>query len=736
MGVLRVALPLPVEPMSYMPPHVEKRGDLAREGRDALGCRVVVPWRGELRVGVVVGSEEGQHKSFALREAIAYLDAGPWLSKTVIEYLTMASRDSFCTMGTLLNDLVPFLEPPLLHRVRLLPEADPAVLPRGLETLALDWQEASGLDLKLLDFLREAGVLQEEVALRRSVREALMVLREPSEKLSEKARSAWYALRDLRQVESMAALARAAGVGTGVVKGLVEKGYIGFVEVDPVSEAVVARKHEPLELPTIPLRLQGGRLLERIRALAALVQTEPALVLFPEVSLLKKFIPFFPGAIVFHGDMKAEERRKVWEQLGGGAEDKEIGRVSVFCTYQGLLLPVEVRRMVVVEEAAEAYKLPAGSRAFLPRLAQLRAQQLGIPLHYWSGVNSAEVWAEPAQNLPIPPPRVHLLDMRRERGWPLSGAALALLHQALEKNRQAIVLSARRGYSAILRCKQCDWKAICPNCALPLRLHKSGRLGLLLCHQCGHQQKAPDLCPSCQSDVFDPRGPGVEWLMEALAQQIPALPRYRYTADAKDDLRSLLFGEPGVLVGTTAILRGPVLPELALVLLPYADGFILESDFRASERYHRLLWQLTDLHPRRRPLLVLQTFEPGHTAHRALQTTDPQGFMEFELALRRTLGYPPVSRMVKLEVSHTKEPVARDAIYQLAQALKPKAQPGELLGPAPAPVARLRGQYIFHLLLKSSAARLQALMENLPPVRGARLRVDPDPQSFVGLLED
>jgi primosomal protein N' (replication factor Y) len=726
MRVLKVALPLPVEPMSYAPPHAQKQGD------EVLGCRVVVPWRSELRVGLVVGREEGPQKSFALREAIAYLDARPWLRPAAIEYLTAAARDSLCTVGTLLDDLIPFLEPPLLHRVRLLPEADRAVLPRGLEALGEGWQEAKGFDPRLLDFLREAGVLQEEVNEHRSAHEALVVLREPSESLSEKAKAAWYALRDLRQAESMAALARAAGVGVGVVKGLVEKGYIGLVEVEPASESVVARKLEPLELPSIPARLEGGRLLERIRALATLAQKESLLVLFPEVSLLRKFQPFFPGALVFHGEMKAEERRKVWERVGEQAQD----RISVLCTYQGLLLPVDVERIVVVEEASEAYKLPGGSRAFVPRLAQLRARQLGRPLSYWSGVNSAEVWAEPALNLPTPAPRLHLLDMRQERGWPLSGAALALLQQTLEKNRQAIVLSARRGYSAVLRCKQCDWKAMCPNCTLPLRLHKSGRLGLLQCHQCGHEQKAPDLCPNCQSDVFDPRGPGVEWLLEALAQHLPALPRYRYTADAKDDLRSLLAGEPGVLVGTTAILRGPVLPELALVLLPYADGFILESDFRAAERYHRLLWQLTDLHPRRRPLLVLQTFEPGHAAHRALQAADPQGFMEFELALRHTLGYPPATRMVKLEVSHPKEPVARDAIYQLAQALKPKAQPGELLGPAPAPVARLRGQYVFHLLLKSTEPRLQALMQNLPPVRGARLRIDPDPQSFVGLLED
>ena len=725
MWVLKVALPLPIEPMSYLPPHAD--------GREAvLGYRVVVPWRGELRVGVVVELEEGGHKSYALREALAYLDERPWLDPAAIEFLMAAARDSFCTVGTLLHDLLPFLEPPLLHRARLLPGADPALLPRGLEALALGWQEARGFDPKLLDSLREAGVLQEEVAERRAPAQALVVLREPSEALSEKAKAAWYALRDLRQAESMAALARAAGGGVGVVKGLVEKGYIGFVQVEPAPEVASARALEPLALPWVPVRLQGGRLLERLRALAGLAQTGPVLVLFPEVSLLKRCQPFFPGALILHGEMKAEERRRVWARA---SSLEGVGK-WVLATYQGLLLPLDFERMAVVEEAAEAYKLPGGSRAFVPRLARLRAQGLGVPIHYCSSVNSLEVWDEPAYLLPPPSPRLHLLDLHRERGWPLSGAAIALLQQVQEKNRQAIVLSGRRGYSAVLRCKQCDWKAMCPNCALPLRYHKSGRRGFLQCHQCGHEERAPDLCPSCQSDVFDPKGPGVEWLLETLAQRLPHLPRYRYTADAKDDLRPLLAGEPGVLVGTTAILRGPLLPELALVLLPYADGFVLQSDFRAAERYHRLLWQLTDLHPRRRPLLVLQTFEPGHPAHKALQAADPQGFMDKELALRRALGYPPASRMVKLEVAHPKEPVARDAIYQLAQALQIHAEPGELLGPAPAPVARLRGQYVFHLLLKSCETRIRALMAHLPPIRTARFRIDPDPQNFVDLLED
>lgn len=721
--VLKVVLPLPLEPMSYLPPH----NDL----REVVGFRIVVPWHGELRVGVVVGYETADRKGFAVREAVGYLDAAPWLRPVDTEYLFKAAQDSFCPVGLLLDDLIPFLEPPLLHRARLLPSAQ-VELPVGLEALADGWQEAKSFDPKLLDFLREAGVLEEEVAEQRSVREVLVTLKEPSEKLSEKAKAAWYALQDLKEVESMAALARAAGVGVGVVKGLLEKGLIGLVEHDPEPETLVSQTLEPLVLEPIPVRLDGGRLLERIRLLVGIAQKESLLVIFPEVSLLRRFQTFFPKAIALHGELKAEERRKVWQQISTENPSDSL----VFSTYQGLMLPLWPTRLIVVEEASEAYKLSAGSRAFIPHLAKLRAEQLGIPIGYLSGVSSAEVWAEPSRDLEVPKPRLYLLDMRQERGWPLSGAAIAVLQQTAEKGRQAIMLSARRGYSAVLRCKNCDWKAMCPNCALPLRFHRSGRAGLLQCHQCGHEENAPQLCPNCQSDVFDPKGPGVEWLLEALARQVPELPRFRYTSEAKDDLSDLLAGKPGVLVGTTAVLRGPVLPELAVVMVPYADGFVLESDFRASERYHRFLWQLTDLHPRRRPLLVLQTFEPNHAAHRALASADPEGFMEFELALRHALGYPPVSRMVKLEITHTKEPQARDAAEQLAAHLRPKVEPGEMLGPAPAPVARLRNQYVFHILLKSSNERLHVLLKDLPHSRGARLRIDPDPQSFVRLLED
>ncbi|TBH21291.1 primosomal protein N' [Thermus thermamylovorans] len=699
-----MALPLPLPPMSYLPP-------LGGEGQEALGRRVAVPWRGEVRVGVVVG--EGGRPSHALRHALAYLDGAPYLRPEEVLFLEEASRYLFAPLGQVLADFLP-PSPELRHRVRLYPGADPKVLPKGLEALTA-WQEARGFDPRLLDPLREAGVLEEEVAFKEG-RRVLLPLKEahPDPTLDRVLQ----ALRSMGQAESQAALARAAGVGVGRVRRLLEEGYVGYGE--PLASPPPGEPVEPLPLPERPERLNGGRFLERVRLLAGLVAEGDHLVLFPEVSLLERFLRHFPRARPYHGGLPPKEREALFRAPRG----------LVFATYGGLLLPFTPRSLVVVEEGSESYKLPSGSRAFVPPLAEMRARLLGVPLTYLSLVPAVEVLERPGLTFPVPRPRLLLVDLRRERGHPLTGRALALLKQVEEKGRQAVVLSPRLGYSALLLCADCGYRPNCPDCALPLRYHKEAKA--LLCHQCGHREPPPPLCPRCGSTLLEPRGPGLEWIQEELKRRL-ALPVYRYTKEEKDDLGPLLAGKPGVVVGTTALLRGPTLPELALVLLPYADGFLYEADFRAAERYHRLLWALTELRPGRRPLLALQTYTPDHPAHLALLEGSVEAFPWAEKALREALAYPPRVRMVKLEVAHRLEERALEAAFALREALKGVAGEEEVLGPAPAPIPRVKGQHVFHLLLKGSTERLAELLSRLDR---RRFRLDPDPHRFVGLLED
>ncbi|WP_456410651.1 primosomal protein N' family DNA-binding protein [Oceanithermus sp.] len=721
---LSVLLPLPLGPLSYLPP----------EGAapPPLGVRVAVPFRKGVRVGVVVGVEEASEAAFALRHAIGYLDQEPFLDEAGIEFVKRAAELYFAPPGQLLADLAPFLEPPLVHEVRLVDGAQRPDLPR----LTL-WRDAAELDPALVEELREGGVLEERVREQKPTRKTLVPLRAPSDKLTPKQRAALETLRALGEAESQTALAAAAGVGPGVVRALVEKGYAGWreLELQLGAPAPTGPALEPLPVPEPPQRLSGGRWAERLQLAAGLAAQGETLVLFPERYALERAADRWPPpALPFHGGQSPELRRALWRETSP----------VVLGSYQALLMPRRWRRIVVTDEGADAYKLASGSRAHAVRLAELRAELLGAELHYLSLVPAVEVVERPG--LLVRPPRTRVLpiDLRRERGWPLTGRAVELLAQVPEKGRQALVLVARRGYSGRLFCKSCDWQPICPNCDLPLRFHKPGRRGRLVCHQCGHSEPAPEVCPVCGGEVFGYAGPGVQWVAEEIQKRLPDLPVFQYSAERKDDLTPLQRGEPGAVVGTTALLRTPAPPELALVLLPYAEGFLPASDFRAPERYHRLLWQLADLHPTRSPLIALQTFEPDHPAVEALAEGDVTGVPETELVLRRMLGYPPAVRMVVLEFSHRQEATARAAAMEAAEFLKKRlgdyqktAPFAPLLGPAPAPVPRVRGRYVFHLILRAAEPDLlRDWLSDLPPPKGARLRLDPDPVGFVGLLED
>lgn len=188
-----------------------------------------------------------------------------------------------------------------------------------------------------------------------------------------------------------------------------------------------------------------------------------------------------------------------------------------------------------------------------------------------------------------------------------------------------------------------------------------------------------------------------------------------------------------MVVGTTALLRGPTLPELALVLLPYADGFLYESDFRAAERYHRLLWALTELRPGRRPLLVLQTYTP-----RPPRPPGPSGGERGGLPLggKGPAGgfrLPPQGAHGEAGGAPPAGGEGPGGGLRLKAALEGVAEEGEVLGPAPAPVSRVKGFYLYHLLLKGTTQRLEALLSHLDR---RKFRLDPDPHRFVGLLED
>jgi len=713
-----VALPLKLGPLSYLPPH----GQGIR-----LGYRVAVPFRKGVRVGLVVGDEATDH-GHALRPAIGYLDDAPFLEAEGVARLWRAAEFLLCPVGQVVADFLPFLEPPLWHRVRLVPGARPQGLSPELAGRLADWTPAGEVPAEVLEALRRGEVLEEAVAEAVPTRPVLVPRRRPDRGLGPRAAAALATLWALGEAASQAELARKAGVGTGAVRTLIERGYVERVE-RPLQPSEPPFEPEPLEprpLAEPPSRIHGGRFRERMALLAGLMQRGPVLALFPEAALLARARPHFPEAIAFSGEVPAALRRRLW---------RERGR-SVLGTAQALFFPGPFARVAVVEEAAGAHKLRSGSRAFLPALVEalgMRPVYLGAAPSVHALFHAGEDRGRPVL-LSTPRIRGLVLDKTQERRV-LAGRTLALVGQALARGHQVLVLAARKGYAARLHCPACGYEPGCPHCALPLRYYRRGSGGELVCHQCGHRQPAPPVCPQCGHEWLLARGPGLDWLAERLARAFPDHPVGRLSADLEAGTGFAAEGRPGILVATTRVLRTRPLGRLALVVLPWVEGFLPEADFTAPERLFQTLWQLADLAPGRNPFFVLEAYNPDHPLIQSFLKADLRTFPETEAALRQAVGYPPFRRMVKLELSHREAAAVREAAGRLGRALAERAAPEEFLGPAPAPVPRIRGRYLWHLILRGPTHRIAELVSALPDPAPARLRLDPDPVGFTGLLD-
>ncbi|HEX7021314.1 MAG TPA: primosomal protein N', partial [Trueperaceae bacterium] len=411
-------------------------------------------------------------------------------------------------------------------------------------------------------------------------------------------------------------------------------------------------------------------------------------------------------------------------------------------TYLGLLAPLpELARVVVLEEAANSYKLPSGARLFIPTVARLLAETHGVPLVLADALPNPESrWRLPPEaciDLGASDARLHVTDLTQASNWPVAGDLIRVLRQVQDRERQAVVLASRRGFSAALSCSECHWLAMCPNCDLPLRYNQERYR--LRCHQCGHSETAPRACPSCRSHHLLPsRAAGTQWVAREISKLLPGFCVRRYDGDRRDDLSGLLAGEPGIVVGTSAILRHPPLPKVSLVAVTLLDTALNLSDFRAEEEAYRLLSNLAELAPASRPLTVVQTFQPDHPVLEAFAGGDAAAFVQSLLARRERFGYPPFSAMAKVQISARQRSTAQNAAAWLARAISTAgAATRELLGPAPAPVARIRNQYSFQLFVRAADhARLQLLLQPALAYHGtARVRVEVDPRDVSEFLE-
>ncbi|RMH18376.1 MAG: primosomal protein N' [Acidobacteria bacterium] len=470
---------------------------------------------------------------------------------------------------------------------------------------------------------------------------------------------------------------------------------------------------------------------------AALDQGRSALMLVPEIALVPALAEsvrarFGRRLAIVHSNLSSSERHQEWERVRSGAATVVLGpRSAVFAPLRDLGV------IVVDEEHEAAYKQDQtpryngrdvalvrarrhGAVALLvsatPSLESRRNVELGklAPLLLTERVGSGEL------------PAGILVDLRREGGGRRPGEVVFSaplrreLERSLEDGDQVILLRNRRGYAPILLCRACGEDFRCPDCGLPLTLHR--RFTRLECHYCEHARAVPARCPSCDEEALEPIGAGTERVEERFKELYPEVAVDVLDADAVRRpggvaavLERFASGRSQVLIGTQMVAKGHHFPRVSLAAVLAADTYLGFPDFRAVERTYALLVQLAGRAGRgRQPgRVVIQTYHPDHYAIRAALTYDDRVFAGEELRFRRTFHYPPYTRLVQLLVQHKDERRARSLCDRLAGRLlrHPLARGVRFAGPAAAPLARLRGRWRYQLLLRAaSGKRLRRLL--------------------------
>ena len=468
------------------------------------------------------------------------------------------------------------------------------------------------------------------------------------------------------------------------------------------------------------------------------------IVLVPEISLAPQTVGRFrqrfgDRVAILHSSLGDAERRDERDRIARGEARIVVGaRSAVFAPMRGVGL------IVVDEEHDTAYKQESDPRYDARTVAAKRAALEGAVAVYGSATPRPESWARlrrsslPAR-LGAPMPRVALVDLRRQAGYPLSAPLLEALGGISDKGGRAILLLNRRGVAPAVHCRACGVSRRCPNCDVALTLHADD---VLHCHHCGRAEQVPRSCPMCGSVELARIGAGTQRLETELQRRVPELERFRLDADTsrkpgavRELLERFRASESAVLVGTQMVAKGHHVPGVALAAVVDADTGLSLPDFRAEERTFQLVTQLAGRSGRDAPGRVLvQTFQPDATPLRHAVNHDVAGFLAGELERREALGYPPYRHLVSILVAGPEPAAPLAALRELRERLD--GIEGVLLGPAP--VLRLRGRHRAQLIAKTTqpravtrrASALLAAAARSMRRDGLTAVVDVDPQSL------
>ncbi|MBU3730924.1 MAG: primosomal protein N' [Beijerinckiaceae bacterium] len=577
-------------------------------------------------------------------------------------------------------------------------------------------------------------------------------------------------------------LAELAGVSVAVIDGLIDEEVLltEAIAAKPVALPPDPDHHQPIlsaeqkavaDVLVAQVRahefktslLEGvtgsGKTEVYFEAIAeAIRQGRQALVMVPEIALTAQFLDRFTKRfgvrpVEWHSGITGRKRERTLAAIASGDAKVVAGaRSALFLPYANLGL------IVLDEEHEAAYKQEDGVHYHARDMAVVRGRFESCPVILASATPSLEsrVNAEQGRyaHLRLPErfggralPDLAAIDMRVDapvRGKFLSPKLVTEMRATIERGEQVLLYLNRRGYAPLTLCRDCGHRFQCPDCTAWLVEHRFRRA--LMCHHCGHLERKPDACPACGAeDSLTACGPGVERIAEEVAEIFPDARRIVLSSDMpggterlRRELDAVAQGEFQIIIGTQLVAKGHHFPSLALVGVIDADLGLSSADPRAAERTFQLLQQVTGRAGRAETAGrgLMQTFQPDHPVMKAILSGDSERFYAEEIALRRAAGLPPFGRLAALVVSGTDR--AEAEAYGRALARAAEAPPDiQVLGPAEAPIAMIRGRHRFRLLVKTPRAfdmqaYIRAWIARAPKPRGSvKVGIDIDPQSFL-----
>lgn len=499
-------------------------------------------------------------------------------------------------------------------------------------------------------------------------------------------------------------------------------------------------------------------------AAEAVEQGKSVLVLVPEIALATQleaqFLTRFGSRLaLLHSGLSSGQRFDQWCRILKGEADVVIGaRSAVFA-------PLKKPGLIIVDEEHDSsYKQDEGFRYNARDLAVLRANQsegvviLGtatpaVTSYYHAMTGKYRLLSLSKRIEERPLPRVEVVDMgsiKTVSGKPpvFSPLLLKNLKENLTTGEQSLIFLNRRGFANFMICRECGQTVQCRHCQVSLTLHRSENK--LLCHYCGFALKTKTVCANCQSSLLRAIGIGTERLEQELTEIFPDARIARLDRDIcqkRNDyikvLRAVHKGDVDILLGTQMITKGHHFPNVTLVGIILADTGLGLPDFRAGERTFQLISQVTGRAGRgEKPgRVVIQTFQPEHYSIVTAQNHDYQALYKKEIALRQTLAYPPFSRLANIRIEGSDNSQVQDVALKLAglaQKFLERSEP-EILGPAPAPLTRIRDKFRWQLLIKGKKLetlhiflhRLAGEFQTLGRAGKVKIFIDVDPEYMM-----